>query len=138
MATTNFWTMRNFDIWAALEPDDEEDIQAFYEFAYDDLNDFLDVEKLNDELEFHSVVIHAGYYSGYQIWVDELEDIRGFDDEDAAYWYGMPLREVRDAFWDEVARIRDWLNEKCPAAGMKKLRCVGIFNDGSAVYEYAA
>lgn len=91
MATCNFWTMKDFDLWVI----DDEKICQWYlgeEFIeerkaeFEDYNPIDDIElawdlfkedfdinsgldELNDSLEWYKVELKSGYYDGVQIYI---------------------------------------------------------------------
>lgn len=107
MSTSNFWSQKNFPLYALMddnyyekrcdecgeyfEMDEEvcplcgsELTEVFNDFLYDDDVDLIkqDLEdKINSKLTFFDVIIKCGYYEGIQLYVKEsyYADICGFD-----------------------------------------------------------
>lgn len=92
MATANFRSMANFDIWAYIyEPDEmflhaehpevfDEDGEIYPDvlanLVWDATTDACDMvrrsmEELNDTLGFHRLSLEGGYYAGMQVFVEE-------------------------------------------------------------------
>ena len=147
MSTPNFWTMKDFDLYAmhdgafleTAEDDGEYSGEPFFnQWAYDRWSESLGLDALNEGLRFHSVRLMGGYYAHTQLYVDAKHDPRGMDNYETNYYFDMCRSKAIRAFEAEVRRIRRWMDKHCPAAGMQKLVCVGIFSNGEAVYEIAA
>ena len=144
MSTPNFRTMRDFDLYAmhddAFCDYDEEhsDHPGFDQWAFDFWAESLGLEALNEGLSFHSVRLKSGYYAHTQLYVDAKHDPREMDNYETNYYFGMCRSKAIRAYEAEVRKIRRWMDKHCPAAGMQKLICVGIFSNGEAVYEIAA
>ena len=134
MATCNFRTMRDFDLWVTLEETDNVDD---YIWLCREIAGWLGIEKKNSTLAFHEIRLRQGTYRGLQIYVKTLDNYRDFDDEDADYSHGMTRCELIRAYEAEIEEIRALLAEKCPSAGLWKVRSVGVSDSGEEIYEYA-
>ena len=132
MSTANFVTMRDFDLYA---------IDLEYPAEYPDFLDLLyalDLDNRNSDLDFHRIHVVPGYYCGDQVFVETLDSFRDFDDDDADYFLGMTRRVLLEKYDAEIEEIRRWMEKTLPALGFVKLRCVGVYSNGEAVYEIAA
>ena len=157
MGTTNFKRMRygmpmvcgylNYD---AMKEEYEREFDEEYTgwMYYDDQENLLFeaqemAENFSDSLKYHTVSVVPGYYDGFQFWVEEKSD--GYfnfdsesdlciDNEDARYYFGLCRSKVLRAAEAEKRRISKWL-ESLDGNGFEIIVCVGIFNDGTAVYK---
>ena len=94
MGTSNFRSMKNFDLWAA-------DGSRFYDEETGEYDNFIeclfyqdiqeDLKEINAGLLFHEISVISGYYGGLQLFVDTTSDAdaAGFGDDEYLY---DPLR----------------------------------------------
>lgn len=131
MATANFYTMENFDLYAIdLEMPDQ-----YWDFL--DILDALNLDKLNLEMRFHKIHTLPGYYSGDQIFVETLDNFREFDDDESDYFFGIPRDEMLEQYEREIREIREWMAETLPPLGFQKLAIFARFDNGETIYTAA-
>lgn len=134
MGTCNFWTMKNFDLWAIPNDcfyfkfcpdcgfsagDDEtecsecsadlSDVRPVYdewaaEIFCDELQNDLDTE--NKNLLFHKISIRSGYYAGLQLYVElsSYADQAGFTDDGPEYVDNESARYYFDMYRSQAVR----------------------------------
>ncbi len=132
MATANYRTMRNFDLFVFC-PDE------YDEFIYDDFQMDIepDIEQLNEGLLFHKVSLKSGYYDGVQLYIDcehELDLYNDYDDDECFYYFDMNKEDSYEAFFREIEYLKKELLKIAKNHGMNHLRCAGIFSNGEAIY----
>lgn len=96
----------------------------------------------NKTLNYHTVSIQDGYYSGIQFIVYENHESE-FDlskdskyaitNEDAQYYYGECRSKVLRKADSEKRKIYKWL-KSLKNEGFLELSCDGVFSNGEAVY----
>lgn len=157
MSTCNFWTMDDFDL---VVMSDEKICQNFLgeEFIeerkaeFEDYNPIDDIElawdlfkedmewsgidELNDTLLWYNVRLKSGYYDGVQFYIDtEWSPIDGWDDDECYMYFDRNKEETKQMIEEEKKRINDFLNGMVELFGFERIRCVGVFSNGEAVYE---
>lgn len=142
MGTCNFCTMKNFNLYALvledLNQDDDDIIDLLYEDYEREIN--AELEKLNEKLLFHKVTIKSGYYEGFQLYVEcehDLDKYKDYDDDDCDYYFDMSREEAYKKFYEEITFINEQMGEIAENIGLTKLTVVGRFSDGTAVYKAA-
>lgn len=154
MSTTNFITMKDFDLWAI---DDDKVVESFY--YDDDIDDICDddiylsyrfmnnqfendlLPYINKKLQWFNVSLKSGYYSGAQLFVDT--DYVPIDDtwtnEDVwDNFHGIEtVSDLLGLIDQEKALIRDFMENVASTYGFRKLLCLGVFNNGEGIYEWA-
>ena len=96
-------------------------------------------ENFTKTLNYHTVDIQDGYYSGIQFIVYEnnecLFDLSkdGISNEDAQYYYGECRSKVIRKADAEKRKIYKWL-KSMKDYGYLELSCDGVFSNGEAVY----
>ena len=111
MATANFETMK-YDMplivggfYDENDPDWEWHNVEEVECIKEDLADF------NDTLKHFEVGIESGYYDGYQFTVKQsddywdYEDLPTMTDDDADYYYGDTVENIRKEFEQDLKNI---------------------------------
>lgn len=154
MSTNNFITMEHFplviggiydedairrDFEEMGEPFDEMILQDYFELDYYDAENLA--ASFAENLKYHTVKIRAGYYEGFQFYVEPLEDFDPrspwcIDNETA--WYEFDCcrsRALRDAA-RERRKICRWLCTVAADNGYDLIRRVACFNNGAALYDY--
>lgn len=112
--------------------------QIYYEDVFDGVDGFKDVmEKLNDDLIFHSLEFKSGYYDGVQLYVKEKENPHYLDNEDCKYYYDMYRSQAIRKYEAEIRKINKWMEKVAVEYGWRKLHCLGVFSNGEAIYQYA-
>lgn len=120
---------------------DEFDMEYICDEAEDDLR------KLSEELEFFTVRLESGYYSGVQFDVDWKKDIRGWgcagdpeelDNDDAHFYFDCCRSEMLRRYQRERRKVAKRLAELGDFHGFEPICCVGRFSNGEAVYERVA
>ena len=142
MSTPNFYTQNNFDLYIkAYEPEedyDEFEAEIFYDDIFNGWDGFKEVmENFNDTLTFHHLEFKSGYYSGVQLYVEEMENPYELDNDDCRYYYDMCRSQAIRKYDAEIRKINKWMEKTATEHGWKKLNCLGIFSNGEAIYEYA-
>lgn len=142
MSTANFHNQKNFNLYIKVyEPEDEyNELEA--EIFYDDIVNGYDgfkevMEKFNDDLIFHSMEFESGYYSGVQLYVEELENPHELNNDDCRYYYDMCRSQAVRKYEAEIRKINRWMEKTATKYGWRKLHCLGIFSNGEAIYQYA-
>lgn len=143
MATCNFGTMK-YDMplivggfYDENDPDWEWHNYEEVECIKEDLADF------NDTLKHFELGIEAGYYDGYQFTVKQTdeywdyEDLADMTDEDADYYYGDTVENIRKEFEQDLKNIKEYLYN-LKANGFMKLAKVAQFGNGEALYKEVA
>ena len=143
MATANFGTMK-YDMplifggfYDENDPDWEWHNVEEFECIKEDLADF------NDTLKHFEVGIESGYYDGYQFTVEQsdeywdYEDLPTMTDDDADYYYGDTVENIRKEFEQDLKNIKEYLYN-LKANGFKELIKVAQFSNGEAMYKEVA
>lgn len=143
MATANFGTMK-YDMplivggfYDENDPDWEWHNVEEVECIKEDLADF------NDTLKHFEVGIESGYYDGYQFTVEQsdeywdYEDLPTMTDDDADYYYGDTVENIRKEFEQDLKNIKEYLYN-LKANGFKELIKVAQFSNGEAMYKEVA
>lgn len=143
MATANFGTMK-YDMPLIVggfydedDPDCEWQSYGEFECAKEDLADF------NDTLKHFEVGIEPGYYDGFQFTVEQTdeywdyEDLPTMTDDDADYYYGDTVENIRKEFEQDLKNIKEYLYN-LKANGFKELIKVAQFSNGEAMYKEVA
>lgn len=164
MATPNFWTQRDFELYAfdykptlesvleAIESNghdpaaaSENMIQQWATWEAEDnarifIEDFDEmIEPINCRLNFFKIVLKDGYYDGIQMFVESTMDydFEDYNNEDTHYEFDMYLSVFKRKYQAEKNRVRRNMNKIAEYFGMVHLACIGIFSNGEAVYELA-
>lgn len=143
MATCNFGTME-YDMplivggfYDENDPDWEWHNYEEVECIKEDLADF------NDTLKHFELGIEAGYYDGYQFTVKQsdeywdYEDLPTMTDDDADYYYGDTVENIRKEFEQDLKNIKEYLYN-LKANGFMELAKVAQFSNGEALYKEVA
>ena len=143
MATANFGTMK-YDMPLIVggfydEDDPDCEWQSYEEVKCikEDLADF------NDTLKHFEVGIESGYYDGFQFTVEQTdeywdyEDLPTMTDDDADYYYGDTVENIRKEFEQDLKNIKEYLYS-LKANGFKELIKVTQFSNGEAMYKEVA
>lgn len=143
MATANFGTMKyNMPLivggfYDENDPDWEWHSYEEVECIKEDLADF------NGTLKHFEVGIEAGYYDGYQFTVEQTdeywdyEDLPTMTDDDADYYYGDTVENIRKEFEQDLKNIKEYLYN-LKANGFMELAKVAQFSNGEAFYKEVA
>ena len=143
MATANFGTMK-YDMplivggfYDENDPDWEWHNCEEVECIKEDLADF------NDTLKHFEVGIASGYYDGFQFTVEQTdeywdyEDLPTMTDDDADYYYGDTVENIRKEFEQDLKNIKEYLYN-LKANGFMELIKVAQFSNGEAMYKQVA
>ena len=143
MATANFGTMK-YDMplivggfYDENDPDCEWQSYEEVKCIKEDLADF------NDTLKHFEVGIESGYYDGFQFTVKQTdeywdyEDLPTMTDDDADYYYGDTVENIRKEFEQDLKNIKEYLYN-LKDNGFKELIKVAQFSNGEAMYKEVA
>ena len=143
MATANFGTMK-YDMPLIVggfrdehDPDWEWHNCEEVECIKEDLADF------NDTLKHFEVGIESGYYDGFQFTVEQTdeywdyEDLPTMTDDDADYYYGDTVENIRKEFEQDLKNIKEYLYN-LKANGFMELIKVAQFSNVEAMYKEVA
>ena len=143
MATANFRTMK-YDMplivggfYDENDPDCEWQSYEEVKCIKKDLSDF------NDTLKHFEVGIESGYYDGFQFTVEQTdeywdyEDLPTMTDDDADYYYGDTVENIRKEFEQDLKNIKEYLYN-LKANGFMELIKVEQFSNGEAMYKEVA
>ena len=143
MATANFRTMK-YDMplivggfYDENDPDCEWQSYEEVKCIKKDLSDF------NDTLKHFEVGIEDGYYDGFQFTVEQTdeywdyEDLPTMTDDDADYYYGDTVENIRKEFEQDLKNIKEYLYN-LKANGFMELIKVEQFSNGEAMYKEVA
>lgn len=158
MGTCNYITQKDFDLYTTeysrltqeeiedfiIETgeiyDEELERQVFYEDKYRQANRLAD--KINKELIFYNICIKDGYYEGFQTiiygtnWQYSFHHIEELNNKDCQYFFGMCRSKVIRKHRAEVNRINKKLLPLFKKElGFNRIRCIGVFSNGEAIYE---
>ena len=168
MSAANFWTMRDFPLFAKdyyeetkrcpkcgtiLDVDAEvcescgcedlEDYTDFNEFAADE--EWAEITGLMDELNrdllFHKVEMRSGYYSGVQFYVEvehDLSEDKDYTNDDCHYYFDCCRSVAYRKYAAEVRKIVRKLTEFAKRYGFQEYVCTARFSNGEAWYELAS
>lgn len=137
MATCNFYNQagNGFDLWVT------DDDGAEFLTARDVADALEDVEReLGRPLVFHTITPRAGYYEGAQLFVqlDEYGRPDEVTNDDARSLWGLTRSRAIREYNAERRRInKKILPMMADRLGFFKIRMIGRFSNGSAVYERA-
>lgn len=110
----------------------------FYEDIIEGNDGFKDLmEDFTETLCFHKLDFKSGYYTGIQIYVEEVENPHELDNEDCHYYFDMCRSKSIRKYDAEIRKINRWLDKVAVEYGWRQLLCLGIFSNGEAVYRYA-
>lgn len=160
MGTCNFWTMDDFDLVVMSDEmlcknylgdefiaermeeiedyDPIGDIELAWDLFNEDMNEWSGMDEVNDTLLWYNIRLKSGYYDGVQFYIDtEWLPIEGWDDEECEYYFDRNKEETKKMIEEEKERINKFLDEMVTLFGFERIRCVGVFSNGEAVYEKA-
>lgn len=168
MSAANFWTMRNFPLFAKdyyeetkrcpecgtiLDADAEvcescgcEDLEDYAycdEIAADE--EWAEITGLMDELNrdllFHKVEMRSGYYSGVQFYVEVEHDLgedKDYTNDDCHYYFDCCRSVAYRKYAAEVRKIVRKLTEFAERYGFQEYVCTARFSNGEAWFELAS
>ena len=143
MATANFETMK-YDMPLIVGGFYDENAPDWEWQSYEDAKCIKeDLADFNDTLKHFEVGIEAGYYDGYQFTVEQTdeywdyEDLPTMTDDDADYYYGDTVENIRNEFEQDLKNIKEYLYN-LKANGFKELIKVAQFSNGEAMYKEVA
>lgn len=164
MSAPNFRTQKDFGLYVndfviPIYEDEENENSEVVEYLTD-WHELRAVEKAVDELnrtlEFYSVELIDGYYTGVQFYVDEkngdydlalpsyytADEWREIRKEDSSYsrnYFPYSYSETVRRMNSERRKINKWFEQiAVKEFGFIKYACVGIFSNGEAVYTKVA
>ena len=158
MGTCNYITQSDFDLYTIeYSSPTQEEIEDFMietgEMFDEDFNSeifYYDMcrdaerlaERINKELTFYKIKIGCGYYYGIQTlihgtnWYNYYNNVEDMDNDACKYYFGMCRSKAIRKYKAEINRINKKLLplfEK--ELGFDRIRCIGIFSNGEAIYE---
>lgn len=157
MGTCNYITQSDFDLYTIeyKSPTQEEiedfmietgeifdedfDSEMFYYDTYKNA-EWL-AERINKELTFYKIRIACGYYDGIQTIVEQTDwnyynNVEDMDNDACKYYFGMCRSIAIRKYKAEINKINKKLLplfEK--ELGFNRIRCIGVFSNGEAIYE---
>lgn len=140
MSTANFRQMQHDIPLYVLDTSelDNDEIEFVGQNLFDELNLF------GLELDLFRVELRSGYYTGLQLFARiqfngfdySAEEIANFDDDDADYYTCCyTAEELMQLYEHERQLICQKFEQLAADWGLIKIRCVGVFSNGSAIYE---
>lgn len=109
-----------------------DDIEA--EYFFDSIMNRC--EELSDKLLFHKITAISGYYSGMQLYVELTDNVYYLEDnEDCKCYMGMYKSQAQRKYEAEQNKVNRLLEKIAEEYNFYKIRCVGVFSNGEAVYE---
>lgn len=157
MGTCNYKSQSKFDLYVKIYEVDKEyikqyeeengyefderfDRQIFYEDIYREAEQLAD--ELNKELMFYQIEIRSGYYDGLQTfiqgtdWHDGYYNIEDMSNYEYHYYFDMCRSKAIRKYNAEVNRINKKLLPLFKKElGFERIRCIGVFSNGEAIYE---
>ena len=109
----------------------------FDELLYEDMLRFFEphLDRFNETLTFFKVTFRSGYYRGVQAYVTWENDPHDLYNSECRYYWDMCRSQAIRKYEAEQRRVAKYL-KGLRKEGLKELRCVGVFSNGEAVYEY--
>jgi len=144
MATSNFYTQEHFNLFVfcpdVSDYDDYEEASIISGIMYDDFREQVqpELDKLNDGLIFHKVVLKSGYYEGIQFFVEcehELDKYNDYTDDDCYYYFDMNREDSYTGFNREIEMVNRQLGEIAKKCGMMQLAISARFSNGETWYK---
>lgn len=143
MGTCNYTTQNDFDLYIYDEYLDEtldiDKARANYDFNMAHICEEAErlAVKLSSILTFHDIQIKCGYYAGIQTYIQKYHhNIEQLDNEDCQYYYGMCRSKTIRKYSAEVNKINKKLLPLFQKElGFNRIRCIGVFSNGEAIYE---
>lgn len=133
MATSNFWSMDNFPIYANMEEMDWIEADEFYSNVEEVVDEF------NEDLLFFKVSLKSGYYEGVQFYVEDKEDfgkyMNEFTNDDCHYYFDVCRSVAIRKYYSEINKINRWLKKTAKEWGFIQLSVVARFSNGETIYE---
>lgn len=125
-----------------------DDIELAWDLFKEDIKEWSVLDDLNNSLRWYKVELKSGYYDGVQFYIytdflgiDEIATWLPskplvWDDDECMLEFGLTKEETKQMIEEEKKRINDFLDTmvKC---GWERIRCVGVFSNGEAIYEKA-
>lgn len=167
MSTANFFTMRDFTLFAkdyyaaakrcpkcgaimdkdANECDycdckELEDYTYFDQFLADEeWNEITSLmDELNRDLMFHKVEMRSGYYIGVQFYVEAEYDLdeEDYSNNDCHYYFDCCRSVAYRKYAAEVRKINRKLAAWGKEYGFQEYVCVARFSNGETLYDLAS
>ena len=143
MATANFGTMK-YDMPLIVGGFYDENDPEWEWHSYEEVECIKeDLADFNDTLKHFEVGIESGYYDGFQFTVEQTdeywdyEDLPTMTDDDADYYYGDTVENIRKEFEQDLKNIKEYLYN-LKSNGFKELIKVAQFSNGEAMYKEVA
>lgn len=134
MGAPNFEKQKMFDLYVIPSFDEEVDFDMFQDIL-DSIN--CDLATESEELEFFMVGVVGGRYEGLQVLIEPLyHDFDPQDEWSCKYFYEDDIDNVARRYVEEIVKINNKLLPKIARThDLVKLRVVGTFSNGDAIYE---
>lgn len=132
MSTNNFVTQNDFDLWVI-------DTDNFQNDDYEVLNmdfKYCILFKIKD-LTYCELCLKDGYYSGIQSYIKIEHDPMELDNESCHYYFDKCKSKAIKEFKSEINYINKKVLPKLKEISFIKIRKVGGFSNGEAIYEVA-
>lgn len=143
MSTANFRELEHDLPFYALDTSELDDWEQ--SDIYDQVSSWLN--QVNDEeLNLFELSIISGYYTGLQLYAQvrschfaapyTREELEELDDEDSYYLFGYEdHNELMQVYEKERKYIAQLFEQVAADYGFIRIRCIGHFSNGEALYE---
>lgn len=121
------------------------DVEPFFDYSYfEECKKYTD--KLNARLDFFNIDFEDGHYTGIQTYInsqtsefdalDFLENPQYYNPSELFAEFGYNTYILKRKILAEIKHINnDLLPELAKMYNFDKIKCVGIFSNGEAIYE---
>jgi len=152
MATSNFITQKDFDLYATtiFDTTEEEYYEQGLDYVFEELQN--EINEINDKLDFFKITLKSGYYAGIQTFVeqrnkyneydeplyivDNYDNLDKYDSKDIYKTYGYNKYILKRKIEKEIKLINNkYLKSLQPIYDFDCYRVVGRFSNGETIYE---
>jgi len=94
------------------------------------------VERDTPSLDFFTVTVRGGYYSGMQLFVEEEHPCfpEDYDNDDCHYYFDCCRSKAIRRRASEVNKVKRFMRKIAMEYGMDEYYCCSIFSNGEAFY----
>lgn len=140
MSTANFRELEHDLPFYALDTSELDDWEQ--SDIYDQVSSWLN--QVNKELEIFELSALSGYYTGLQLFAHvelcgydySADEIAAFEDEDVPYYTPCETaKELMELYEKERQYIAQLFEQVAADYGFIRIRCIGHFSNGEALYE---